>query len=281
MHVKSLAVLVFILFASGIDSLAAAREDVRLDSGWRFKSGEVAGAEKSDFNDADWPAVSLPHCWGWEQAQRGEKYRRGPGWYRRCLVTGAPQADKRYFVRFEAAGSVADVYLNGKLLGEHRGAFGAFCFELTTNLSASGTNLLALRVSNAPEPDIAPLSGDFPVYGGLYRPAHLIVTAAEHFALTDHASPGVAWLQTSVTATQAVLDVTVQIANGTKKLQPFTLVARVLDAQGAEVTNVSENISLQSSFTEPFSLRLLLANPHLWKLCRNHQVFPNGNNKVF
>jgi beta-galactosidase len=88
--------------------------------------------------------------------------------------------------------------LNGKLLGEHRGGFGAFCFEITTNLSASGTNLLAVRVDNTKFPDIAPLSGDFSVYGGLYRPVHLIVTGEENFTPTDHASPGVAWLQTSV-----------------------------------------------------------------------------------
>ncbi len=250
--------------ASSFTSVAEPRQETLLVDGWRFQQGDFTNAPGANFNDSDWAPVSLPHCWGWEEAQRGEKYRRGPGWYRRELVTGALRPDKRYFVRFEAAGSVADVYLNGKFLGEHRGAFGAFCFELTKDLLATGTNLLAVRVSNAPEPDIAPLSGDFPVYGGLYRPAHLIVTAAEHFALTDHASPGVSWLQTSVGATQAILDVTAQITDDTKKIQPLTLVARVLDAQGAEVTNVTEPISLQPSLTEPFSLRLTLANPHLW-----------------
>ena len=84
------------------------------------------------------------------------------------------------------------------------------------------------------------------------------------FCADDHASPGVVWLQTSVTATQAVLDVTAQIANGTKKVQSMTLVTRLLDARGTEVTNVTKNISLQPSFTEPFRLRVELANPHLW-----------------
>jgi beta-galactosidase len=148
-----------------------ARESTLLDSGWKFRLGESTSAEAADFSGTDWQAVSIPHNWGWENAQQGKDYYRGPGWYRRELDI-TPEAGKRYFLRFEAASLVADVYLNGKLLGEHRGGFGAFCYEITVNLSAIGTNLVAVRVSNKWEPDIAPLSGDFSVYGGLYRPVH-------------------------------------------------------------------------------------------------------------
>jgi hypothetical protein len=56
------------------------------------------------------------------------------------------------------------------------------------------------------------------------------VTGAEDFTPTDHGSPGVAWLQTSVSKKQAVLDVTAQISNGAKQKQPLTLVASVFDA---------------------------------------------------
>ena len=120
-------------------------------------------------------------------------------------------------MRFEAAGSVADVFLNGKPLGQHRGAFGAFCFEITKQLSTSVTNLLAVRVSNAEEKDIAPLSGDFCVFGGLYRPVHLLGTDEVCSTPTDHGAPGVAWLQTKVSEAEATLDVTAQISNGSKQ----------------------------------------------------------------
>ena len=102
-------------------------------------------------------------------------------------------------------------------MGEHRGGFGAFCFEITQLLSETGKNLLAVRVDNSKAPDIAPLAGDFSVYGGLYRPVHLIVTDDENFALTDHGSPGVVWSQTSVNETKAVLNVTAQVSNSTAK----------------------------------------------------------------
>jgi beta-galactosidase len=247
-----------------------ARESTLLDSGWRFLQGDPAGLSGQAMSPADpnwidssWQAVSIPHCWGWEDAQQGKDFYRGPSWYRRELGV-RPEAGKRYFLRFEAASLVADVYLNGTLVGEHRGGFGAFCYEITTNLSASGTNLLAVRVDNTKFPDIAPLSGDFSVYGGLYRPVHLLVTGGENFTPTDHASPGVEWLQTSVAQTQAVLDVTVQISNGTKTNQSQTLIATVLDANGNPVARSEEKITLAPSVTAPYWLRVMVPHPHLW-----------------
>jgi beta-galactosidase len=240
-----------------------ARESTRLGSGWKFKLGESTNAAQAGFDDSGWQTVSIPHNWGWENAQQGKDYYRGPGWYRRDLAL-VPEAGKRYFLRFEAASLVADVYLDGRLLGEHRGGFGAFCFEITTNLSATGANLLVVRVSNKWEPDIAPLSGDFSIYGGLYRPVHLIETAAEDFTPTDHGSPGVAWLQTKVTKEEAIIDVSAQISNGTKRNQPQTLVATVLDADGKPVASREERITLAPSVTAPYFLRVTLPKPHLW-----------------
>ena len=253
----------FFIFAVAVSFSLGARESTLLDSGWKFQSGEVANAEQPGFNDSGWQTVSLPHNWGSEQAQQGRHYYRGPGWYRRA-VNLTPEPGRRYFLQFEAASLVADVYLNGTKLGEHRGGFGAFCYEITGNLTASGTNLLAVRVSNKEEPDIAPLSGDFSVYGGLYRPVHLIETAAENFTLTDHGSPGVAWRQTSVTKKKAVLDVTAQISNGTGQKQSLTLVATVLDADGNPVATSSQPITLATNVTAPYWLRVTVPHPHLW-----------------
>ncbi len=245
-------------------SLAQSRTSQRLNADWKFQSGEVEGANAANFDAANWQTLSLPHNWGWEQAQRGEKYQRGPGWYRRTLDVGTPQANRRYFVRFEAAGSVADVFLNGVSLGQHRGAFGAFCFELTKQLAKDGPNVLAVRVSNAEEKDLAPLSGDFCVFGGLYRPVHLLETDEICFTPVDHGSPGVAWLQTQVSAQQATLEVTTQISNGTKRKQPLTLVARVVDANGKPVAETTQAITLMPNVTEPFRLRVTVPKPRLW-----------------
>ena len=258
-------ILILTAFFTLISPGAFAREDSRLATGWRFLRADPAGAEAAAFDDSAWTAVTIPHSWGWEEAQTGHKdYHRGPAWYRLHLDTGKVEAGKRYFLRFEAASQVADVYLNGKLLGEHRGGFGAFAYEITGKLAKTGDNILAVRVDNALQQDIAPLDGDFSVYGGLYRPVHLIVTEAEDFAITDHGSPGVAWLQTSVSLTNAVLDVNTEISNGTKKKQAVSWIARLIDDAGQTVASATDSVPLAPSCIEPHTLRLTLANPHLW-----------------
>jgi beta-galactosidase len=257
--------LLLVLFASAASILQAApREDTVLDSGWRFSQGDATDAQQSAFDDSAWQSISLPHNWGWQEAMNGQDYYRGPGWYRRDLNIGPPQSGRRYFLRFEAASTVADVYLNGESLGEHRGGFGAFCFEITRQLSASGTNLLAVRVSNAPDHDVAPLSGDFSVYGGLYRPVHLLVTDTICVTPLDHGSPGVAWLQTSVSEQQAVIDVTAQISNPTARTLTNTFVARVMDADGHETVSASQDFVLVKRQTEPCTVRVTVPSPHLW-----------------
>src|SRR5208283_3690617 len=140
----------------------------------------------------------------------------------------------------------------------------AFCFEITDVLSSTGTNRLAVRVSNAPQPDIAPLSGDFPVYGGLYRSVRLIITGDVNFTLTDHGSPGVAWQETSITGTQAVLDVTAEISNATSNHESLTLMAKVFDASGQPVGANQDQITVARKMTAPYSLRVVIPQPHLW-----------------
>jgi len=260
---------VLILLTAFISLNLFAREDTLIDSGWKFCKGdgdltnEPIG--RAELVGTNWQSISIPHCWGWQELQAGEKnYYRGPGWYQRELDI-TPQPDKKYFLKFEAASLVADVYVNGNLVGEHRGGFGAFCFEITTNLSADGTNYLQVRVDNSPRPDVAPLDGDFPVYGGIYRPVHLIETDATHLTTTDHGSSGVAWLQTSVNKKLAVLDVTAEISSSSRRTGTVMVVANVFDAAGKLVATTNQNVLLTTNAIDvPCWLHVVVPKPHLW-----------------
>lgn len=131
--------------------------------------------------------ISLPHTWNNKDAQEHSPnpkapqgtptYKRGKGVYTRSLLVPSGWKDKkRIFVRFEAASQTANVYINNKFVGEHKGAFTAFCIELTNDIEDGKENSLRIETDNSWRADLAPLSGGFALMGGLYRGAELIVT---------------------------------------------------------------------------------------------------------
>ncbi len=174
----------------------AQRQTIDLPDGWKFLRQDAAPNSPVT---VEWQSVSGPHCWNTFDGQNGkaadpgypEGYYRGPAWYVRALDIPVAWQGKRVFIRFEAAFLVADVYLNGEHLGQHRGGFAAFCYELTPHLKFGGANELRVRVDNAKDADIAPLNADFTMEGGIYRPVHLLVTDQECITPRDFAGPGV------------------------------------------------------------------------------------------
>ena len=166
---------------------AVARTTVTLGGDWSFARGDQPD---------QWQPVVIPHTWN---AQDGTTvdYYRGPAIYRCRFDAPAISQSNRTFIRFEGVSQDATVWLNGKRLGRHRGAFTAFCFELTALLKPTG-NELRVEVTNAPDNDIMPLEGDFTIFGGIYRPVSLWVLPKVCFTPLDYASTGVYISQTAV-----------------------------------------------------------------------------------
>ena len=155
------------------------RQDYLLDSGWKFRfSHQVERGTEIQ--------VSLPHTWNAPDALSGKlDYKRGLGNYERKLYIAPEWKGKRLFLRFDGVNSVATVFMNGKCLGEHKGGYSAFVFEITDCVTYGKENTLWVRVSNAERLDVMPLVGDFNMYGGIYRDVHLVVTEPACISLTD------------------------------------------------------------------------------------------------
>jgi beta-galactosidase len=241
------------------------RQDVPLVHDWRFMAGEVSGAEAVSFADDSWEKIDLPHTWNAKDGQEHGDYRRGPGWYR--LVFEVPQSGggKRLFLKFEAASTVADVYLNGEKLGQHIGGFGAFIFEITKSAKLDGKNVLAVRVDNSKRDDLAPIKGDFTVFGGLYRNVHLLMLNPVCISPLDHASPGVKIL-TNVSDEKAELTVTTQISSPETDLQGVNLAITIYDANGQVAANNEAPLTTNplKAVMLPVMQGLTIEKPHLW-----------------
>ncbi len=247
---------------------ARGADAVRLDSGWRFVKGDPAGAQAVAFDATGWDSVTVPHSWNAGDWQ-SRTYYRGPGWYRRSLDVPASWKGKRVFVRFEAASIAAEVFVNGEKVGEHAGAFAAFCFEITRAVRPGAANVLAVRVNNAPREDVPPLSGDFNMFGGLYRPVTLFARDMVCITPLDAGGPGVAIRQGDVSASRADVEVTTKISNATSTAQSVNLVVGVRDASGKQIQSGERRVTVPAGETLAAALPLSIANPHLWNGLRD------------
>lgn len=244
------------VMALGASSLFAQRADLLLDGGWMFRFSHQV--EKSSSSP-----VSLPHTWNAQDALSGKTdYKRGIGNYQRKLYVRPEWKGKRLFLRFEGANSVADVFINGKHVGEHRGGYSAFVFEITDRVRYGADNQLWVRVNNGEQLDVMPLVGDFNFYGGLYRDVHLVVTEPACISLTDYASPGVYLRQTRVTPEQADVDAVVKLSNR-GDAQEVQVKLSVKDGD-REVVRAEQTVTLAARQDSEVRLPVSILKPRLW-----------------
>ncbi|MDD4026478.1 MAG: hypothetical protein PHN85_11225, partial [Kiritimatiellae bacterium] len=149
----------------------------------------------------DGEPVSVPHTWnavdgcdggvnppGTFTSCRASSYVRKAATYARALPDPAP--GKRQFVKCEAVSIKAAVRVNGREVGRHRGAFTAFCFEVTDFLKPAG-NRIEIVADNTLDEDIPPIVGDFTMYGGVYRDVYFIETDPVCIDLVTDGADGV------------------------------------------------------------------------------------------
>ena len=253
---------------------ASHRSDVLLNEGWRFIRSDVEGAEGNAFDDAKWEAINLPHTWNNLDGQDGgTNYYRGPGWYRKHYRVDRTLGGRRLFLKFDGAFSVAEVYVNGTRLGGHRGGFAAFVFDATDALKVGGDNVIAVRVTNAHDRDIPPLSADFTFFGGLYRGVHLLATDSLQISPLDYGAPGVYLKTTEVSSKSAVLEVTAVISNAAPATATATIRAVVVDAENKPVATLTAPLSIASGTLSNVVMSAKISRPHLWEGVRDPYLY--------
>ena len=251
---RLVSVVLFMLYGM---SMFAQRQDILLDNDWNFRfSHQVQkGTEVR---------VDLPHTWNAQDALSGKiDYKRGIGNYEKNLFIRPEWKGKRLFIRFEGVNNIADVFINRRHIGEHRGGYGAFIFEITGKVEYGKENSILVRVNNGEQLDIMPLVGDFNFYGGIYRDVHLLITDETCISPLDYASPGVRLIQDSVSHRYAKVRAIVDLSNGSSGNQEVELNVRLLDGQRV-VKEGTKNVNLSGNEVMQQELTFEIDQPHLW-----------------
>lgn len=251
---RLVSVVLFMLYGM---SMFAQRQDILLNNDWNFRFSHQV-------QKGTGVRVDLPHTWNAQDALSGKiDYKRGIGNYEKNLFIRPEWKGKRLFIRFEGVNNIADVFINRRHIGEHRGGYGAFIFEITGKVEYGKENSILVRVNNGEQLDIMPLVGDFNFYGGIYRDVHLLITDETCISPLDYASPGVRLIQDSVSHRYAKVRATVDLSNGSSGNQKVELNVRLLDGQRV-VKEGTKNVNLSGNEVMQQELTFEIDQPHLW-----------------
>ncbi|WP_241657502.1 glycoside hydrolase family 2 TIM barrel-domain containing protein [Aurantiacibacter suaedae] len=270
--------------ASADKSIASPqRQRIELSDGWQFNLvGPYSDDGALDFPQAEeWETVSIPHSWnrvGYylsdpethiNTPENIEK-TQGVGYYYKTF--DAPQLNdgQRMFLEFDAVSRTGEVWLNGEYLGGHRNPFGRFRLDATALVKPGEANELYVKVDNTQPAegnstaDVLPMTGDFFVRGGIYRPVTVVVTEPVHFDMLDYGGPGVYAATTDIVGGDAEISLSGRVTNSSGSDAAITVVASLLDDQGEVVGSWQEEAVIAPGATSELEGSMRARSPRLW-----------------
>mgnify|MGYP001299657522 CR=1 FL=1 len=221
------------------------RKMITLNESWKFFKGDSKGAILPHYEDKNWELLNLPHTWNSEDASKTRNYYRGIGWYRKTLYEPLHQG-KRYYLYFEGANQLTDVYVNGKFAGRHIGGYTGFGIDITNLLfyNKDSINVLSVKVDNRYNNNVAPLSGDFTFWGGIYRNVYFIELPPIHFSMNDHGSKGIFIETPEVSSKSSFVHVKSEITNDGFSNKSVKIESVITDEKGEIIQTFSTKAKL-------------------------------------
>ena len=270
MHISIMKKFFYIFILLLIVGWAQAQQRVvyTINDGWKFTKGSPFEAQLAGCDDSSWETVNIPHTWNDKDADdETPGFYRGPAWYRKQLFVDKSQEGRQAVIYFEGANQEVQCYLNGQFVGEHKGGYTRFCFDITSHLRYGQENLFAIYVNNVYNPNIPPLSADFTFFGGIYRDVYLQFMNPVHIATNDYASSGVYIRTPEVNNSAASVEITTLLTNNTLQPAEIRVENVICDADGKEVKKTHAEIKLASGETKTdISKKIKIDSPRLWDI---------------
>lgn len=250
------------------------RKIININDNWRFIQNDIPEASAKDFSTETWENIAIPHTWNAvDGINGGNNYFKGACWYRKEVHVSKHEEGRRVYIEFGAANSVSDVYLNGTHLGQHKGGYSIFRYDITDVIKFGARNTIAVKVDNTIVDDIYPIWADFTFYGGIYRDVNIITIDPIHFDLMDHGSKGIYVVQEEVNNDLAKLTIKMNVANKSDLEQPVRIWAEVKDQEGNVIKYAAKDVVMATGENGTFKLPINIENPILWNGIENPYLY--------
>jgi len=278
LRLSTLILLLIFVLNNAIIASESPRKIKFLDENWKFIQKDVKDASLPNFNDGDWKQVTVPHDWAinkpfdmtidWQVVQviaDGEEKPElktgrtgalpwtGIGWYRKSVFIPAQDKGKNITIEFDGAMSNAQIYLNGKFVGEWPYGYASFMFDITKFVEFGKENLLAVRLDNKEE------SSRWYPGAGIYRNVRLITTDPVHVAHW-----GTYITTPNIEEKQAAVNIKTTINNLSGNATKVALLTEIINSRGEKVAeNRKEKLVAEQLV---FEQNINVKNPLLWSI---------------
>jgi beta-galactosidase len=239
----------------------AVRVVQNFNQSWKFKRADVTGADATAFDDSSWDNIGLPHSFNLPYFMNA-KFYAGYGWYRKHFTVPTSWTGKSVFLEFQAAFDQAQIYVNGKQVGEHIGGYNGFSIDISSAIK-TGDNVVAVRLNNNWNAQIPPITGDHTFQGGLYRDVNVVVTDPLH--ITWYGT----WVTTPTLATNSgsssTVEIKTEVQNNRSAAVNATLKTDIVDKDGKVVATISSQLPIDAGKTVTFDQTTpAISTPSLW-----------------
>ncbi|MBG9988241.1 DUF4982 domain-containing protein [Aerococcaceae bacterium DSM 111176] len=261
-------------------------EKYNLNIAWKFIKENIESAYQTDYNDASWEDVSLPHTYNdidtfdnfMEGGHNGERSMyTGKTWYRKTFKIDKAQQDKIVLIEFEGVRQAAEVYINGKKLeGKSENGFIPFGYDLTSYLHyGEKENILAVMVDNSfpyyADGTDAILSWHdshwHPTHGGIYRNVNLYIKDKLHVTLPLYSflnTHGVYVYSQNLSKENVDIGIEIEVKNAYKEEKEFRIEFDIVDDNNVVIATMDQDQVIDSESLKVIKLNNQIQDPKLW-----------------
>lgn len=266
--------ILFIQFLFGVFSatlLSQVKEpetsvNYTINESWKFSQNDAKENSKINLDTHSWIEITLPHTWNAKDAVDDiPGFYQGACWYRKELYVGFEATNKQVVLHFDGANQVAELYVNETFVGQHSGGYAAFEFDISKLIEIGKKNTIAIRVNNASNPSIPPLSADYTFFGGIYRGISLQISNLSCISNSKYASSGVEVATSQVSEKEAQIEVKTTVNNFYDADKKYIIKQELLSPEGRILAVVSKSSWVVSNSNASIvSSPIQVKNPKLW-----------------
>src|SRR6516162_2842873 len=235
-----------------------------INRNWRYHRSVVDGGHEKNFDDSAFERVVVPHTnipLPWHSFD--DKSYEFVSLYRRRFKLPPEARGRHVFADFEGVMTASTVWINGVRLGEYKGGYTPFSFELTPHVDFDGENVLAIDVDSTERSDIPPFGRqiDYLTFGGIYREVALRIVSST-FIENIFAKPK------DVLTPHPRVEVDCYVQHLAESREPLTLEVELRDGERV-VAKATAKVAASQATKEPVAYPVLLENlgkVKLWDL---------------